>query len=294
MLNETGLRFSDEFVRHKILDIIGDLALLGMPILGKVKAERSGHIMHAGLMAKLFDPGPKGLPIVPLFASSVLARVGSLLCGAISRLGRQSRILRCAPNRHHALRPNCGRSRAVHRLHAGASRAQARVRRRARIDCPRRRSGVPARRHPSRRPRRSRRSARGRSLARRCQGRLRCLGAGRGLCVLAPGRRAGLPCPLAISRRGGRAVDGGAGSRAAPRGARGARVCLVAARRARICGQGRPGHRREDGRALRAAGDLLVPGRQARGGAYVRGIGRDALDHRSALGDGAEDRGRHL
>lgn len=53
MLNKTGLRFTDEFVRHKILDIIGDLALLGMPILGKVKAERSGHIMHAGLMAKL-------------------------------------------------------------------------------------------------------------------------------------------------------------------------------------------------------------------------------------------------
>ena len=53
MLNETGLRYSDEFVRHKILDIVGDLALLGMPILGRVKAERSGHIMHAGLMAKL-------------------------------------------------------------------------------------------------------------------------------------------------------------------------------------------------------------------------------------------------
>jgi UDP-3-O-[3-hydroxymyristoyl] N-acetylglucosamine deacetylase len=53
MLNTTGLRFPDEFVRHKILDIIGDLALLGMPILGKVVAERSGHIMHAGLMSKL-------------------------------------------------------------------------------------------------------------------------------------------------------------------------------------------------------------------------------------------------
>lgn len=53
MMNQTGLRFRDEFVRHKILDIIGDLALLGMPILGKVKAERSGHIMHAGLMSKL-------------------------------------------------------------------------------------------------------------------------------------------------------------------------------------------------------------------------------------------------
>ena len=53
MLNETGLRFSDEFVRHKILDIVGDLALLGMTILGHVKAERSGHLLHAALMSSL-------------------------------------------------------------------------------------------------------------------------------------------------------------------------------------------------------------------------------------------------
>ena len=53
MLNDNGLRFPDEFVRHKILDIIGDLALLGMPLLGRVTAERSGHILHAGLMSKL-------------------------------------------------------------------------------------------------------------------------------------------------------------------------------------------------------------------------------------------------
>src|SRR6266436_5554673 len=53
MLNETGLRWSDEFVRHKILDIIGDLALLGMPLLGRVKAERSGHLLHAALRASL-------------------------------------------------------------------------------------------------------------------------------------------------------------------------------------------------------------------------------------------------
>src|SRR5437870_6086422 len=53
MLNENGLRFPDEFVRHKILDIIGDLALLGMPILGRVKAERSGHLLHASLMSSL-------------------------------------------------------------------------------------------------------------------------------------------------------------------------------------------------------------------------------------------------
>jgi UDP-3-O-[3-hydroxymyristoyl] N-acetylglucosamine deacetylase len=53
MLNETGLRYSDEFVRHKILDIIGDLALLGMTLLGRVTAERSGHLLHAALMAAL-------------------------------------------------------------------------------------------------------------------------------------------------------------------------------------------------------------------------------------------------
>ena len=53
MLNETSLRFSDEFVRHKILDIVGDLALLGMTLLGRVKAERSGHLLHAALMSSL-------------------------------------------------------------------------------------------------------------------------------------------------------------------------------------------------------------------------------------------------
>src|SRR6266536_4006519 len=53
MMNQTGLRFHDEFVRHKILDIIGDLALLGMPILGRVKAERSGHLLHATLTSSL-------------------------------------------------------------------------------------------------------------------------------------------------------------------------------------------------------------------------------------------------
>ena len=53
MLNETSLRFSDEFVRHKILDIIGDFALLGMTLQGRVKAERSGHLLHAALMSSL-------------------------------------------------------------------------------------------------------------------------------------------------------------------------------------------------------------------------------------------------
>ena len=53
MLNETPLRYDDEFVRHKILDIIGDVALLGLPVHGKITAEKSGHAVHAALMSKL-------------------------------------------------------------------------------------------------------------------------------------------------------------------------------------------------------------------------------------------------
>lgn len=47
------LRFPDEFVRHKILDLIGDLALLGRRILGKVVANRAGHAMHTALVSRL-------------------------------------------------------------------------------------------------------------------------------------------------------------------------------------------------------------------------------------------------
>lgn len=53
VLNPEPLRFSDEFGRHKVLDIVGDLALLGMPIEGQIVAERSGHGLHSALMAKL-------------------------------------------------------------------------------------------------------------------------------------------------------------------------------------------------------------------------------------------------
>ena len=53
ILNPDPLRFPDEFVRHKILDIIGDLALAGMPILGHVRASRSGHGLHTMLLSNL-------------------------------------------------------------------------------------------------------------------------------------------------------------------------------------------------------------------------------------------------
>jgi UDP-3-O-[3-hydroxymyristoyl] N-acetylglucosamine deacetylase len=55
ILNEDGLRFDDEFVRHKVLDLIGDLSLLGSPILGHVIADRSGHSIHLGLMEAIAD-----------------------------------------------------------------------------------------------------------------------------------------------------------------------------------------------------------------------------------------------
>ncbi len=47
------LRFPDEFVRHKVLDLIGDLALAGHQILGHVVAERAGHAMHTALVSRL-------------------------------------------------------------------------------------------------------------------------------------------------------------------------------------------------------------------------------------------------
>jgi UDP-3-O-[3-hydroxymyristoyl] N-acetylglucosamine deacetylase len=48
-----ALRFSDEFVRHKVLDLIGDLALAGRRIQGRVVAERAGHAMHTALVQRL-------------------------------------------------------------------------------------------------------------------------------------------------------------------------------------------------------------------------------------------------
>jgi UDP-3-O-[3-hydroxymyristoyl] N-acetylglucosamine deacetylase len=55
--NPEGLRFIDECCRHKALDLIGDLALIGKPLLGHVIAERAGHAMHTALVARIMsDP----------------------------------------------------------------------------------------------------------------------------------------------------------------------------------------------------------------------------------------------
>ncbi len=54
ILNKDGLRYKDEFVRHKILDSIGDFSLLGMPILGHVVLNKSGHFFNHAFLKKFF------------------------------------------------------------------------------------------------------------------------------------------------------------------------------------------------------------------------------------------------
>lgn len=54
VLNPQGLRWNDEFVRHKMLDCIGDFSLLGMPILGHIVAHKSGHAFNQAFLQKFF------------------------------------------------------------------------------------------------------------------------------------------------------------------------------------------------------------------------------------------------
>jgi UDP-3-O-[3-hydroxymyristoyl] N-acetylglucosamine deacetylase/3-hydroxyacyl-[acyl-carrier-protein] dehydratase len=76
IISKEPLRFKDEFVRHKILDVIGDVALLGMPLKAHIVATRPGHAINAELTKALFErlqqgkkggrkkQGPEGIPVV--------------------------------------------------------------------------------------------------------------------------------------------------------------------------------------------------------------------------------------
>ena len=59
VLGETGvlnaLRFEDEFVRHKILDAVGDLALVGYPVIGHLVAHRAGHALHTEFASRILE-----------------------------------------------------------------------------------------------------------------------------------------------------------------------------------------------------------------------------------------------
>jgi len=55
ILNREGLRYENEFVRHKVLDCIGDLSLLGMPLIGHIVAYKSGHSLNHALLKRFID-----------------------------------------------------------------------------------------------------------------------------------------------------------------------------------------------------------------------------------------------
>ena len=82
VLNKDGLRYNDEFVRHKILDCIGDLYLAGGPVVGAVRASRSGHALNNELLRAVFaddeawtrvDATPAGYGLNDLQAASAVA-----------------------------------------------------------------------------------------------------------------------------------------------------------------------------------------------------------------------------
>jgi UDP-3-O-[3-hydroxymyristoyl] N-acetylglucosamine deacetylase len=81
VLGETGvlnnpLRFEDEFVRHKMLDAIGDLALVGYPIIGHVVAHRGGHALHTAIGGKLLEE-QDAWRVVEAPAAAALPAVGA-------------------------------------------------------------------------------------------------------------------------------------------------------------------------------------------------------------------------
>ena len=59
IVNQSGLRFDDEFVRHKILDLIGDFSLLGMPFIKHIVADRSKHALHTRLVQQILSQPDK-------------------------------------------------------------------------------------------------------------------------------------------------------------------------------------------------------------------------------------------
>lgn len=68
----TRLRFPDEFVRHKVLDLVGDLALLGMPILGEVVVSKGGHALHASLIEEIRASGAAETVVLAADRASIL------------------------------------------------------------------------------------------------------------------------------------------------------------------------------------------------------------------------------
>jgi len=70
VLNQEGLRYKDEFVRHKVLDCIGDLYLSGYFIYGKITCNQGGHELTANLIKKIFE-NKKNYSIVDIHSANI-------------------------------------------------------------------------------------------------------------------------------------------------------------------------------------------------------------------------------
>ncbi len=78
-----GLRFDDEFVRHKILDVIGDMALVGYPVIGHLVAHRGGHALHTAFAAQVREETDAWMLVEsPVDAAAVDASVALPALGA--------------------------------------------------------------------------------------------------------------------------------------------------------------------------------------------------------------------
>jgi UDP-3-O-[3-hydroxymyristoyl] N-acetylglucosamine deacetylase len=87
VIGETGvlnnkLRFEDEFARHKVLDAVGDLALLGHPLLGRLEATKAGHALHAAVARKLLST-PDAWELVPAGALAAPSEAGPAVAPAL-------------------------------------------------------------------------------------------------------------------------------------------------------------------------------------------------------------------
>ncbi len=87
ILNPEGLRYPDEFARHKVLDAVGDLALLGMPVIGALTAVKSGHALNQALVRKvLADPACHR--VVRVSAEAELPRTRAAVPGVAAAEGQ--------------------------------------------------------------------------------------------------------------------------------------------------------------------------------------------------------------
>jgi UDP-3-O-[3-hydroxymyristoyl] N-acetylglucosamine deacetylase len=91
VLGETGvlnaLRFDDEFVRHKILDAVGDLALVGYPVIGHLVAHRAGHALHTEFATKILEEA-SAWRLVESPTDGAVAPIPSAVKHVVPRLAR--------------------------------------------------------------------------------------------------------------------------------------------------------------------------------------------------------------